>query len=102
MQGGLNPAATGSASGTLSIPDDATGSPHTVALSGTGVQPRATVSPTSLSFGNVKVGLGSPTSQQYATITNPGTANLHIGSNTFPASPAFPIGTSCAAATFPP
>jgi hypothetical protein len=102
IQVAFAPTATGPASGTLSIPDDAPGSPHTVALSGTGVQPRATVSPSSLSFGSVKVGTGSPTAQQYVTITNPGTADLHIASNTFSGNAAFTIGTSCAGLTVAP
>jgi hypothetical protein len=102
LQVSLTPAATGSASGTLSIPDDATGSPHTVVLSGTGIQPRATVSPSSLSFGSVKVGPGNSGAQQYVTITNSGTADLHIASNTFAGNLAFAIGTSCAGATVAP
>ncbi len=102
IQMNFAPTATGSASGTLSIPDDATGSPHTVALTGMGVQPRSTVSPSSLSFGSVHVGPGSPATQQFVTITNSGTAALHISANTLAGNAAFTIGTSCAAATVAP
>jgi hypothetical protein len=102
IQVNFTPAATGPASGTLSIPDDAPGSPQTGALSGTGVQPRAIVSPTSLSFGSVKVGPGNPAAQQYVTVTNSGTASLHIATNAFAGNLAFTIGTSCAGATVAP
>jgi hypothetical protein len=102
IQVAFAPIATGPASGTLSIPDDASGSPHSVALSGTGVQPRATVSPSSLSFGSVRVGAGSSGAQQYVTITNSGTADLHLASITLAGNPAFTIGTSCAVTTLAP
>lgn len=96
------PTATGPASGSLSLPDDAPGSPQAVALSGTGVQPQATVSPSSISFGNVRVGPGSPAAQQYVTITNSGTADLHFSSITLTGDPAFTIGTACSSSTLAP
>jgi hypothetical protein len=102
IQVSFAPTATGPVSGTLSIPDDAPGAPHTVALSGTGVQPRATVSPSSLSFGGVRVGPGSPAAQQYVTITNSGTSDLHLASVALAGNPAFTIGTACSTATLAP
>jgi hypothetical protein len=102
IQVAFAPSATGPVSGMLSIPDDAPGSPQTVALSGTGVQPLATVSPSSLSFGNVRVGPGSAAAQQYVTITNSGTADLHIASVTFAGDHAFTIGTGCSSLTLAP
>jgi hypothetical protein len=102
IQLAFTPTATGPASGTLSIPDDASGSPHTVALSGTGVQPRATVSPSSLSFGSVHVGPGSAGAQQYVTLTNSGTADLHLASVTLAGNPAFTIGANCPVTTLAP
>ncbi len=51
------PAAAGTASGTLAIVSDASNSPLNVALSGTGTSPGLlSVSPATLSFGNVTVG----------------------------------------------
>jgi urease beta subunit len=96
------PSVTGPASGNISISDDASGSPHTVALSGTGVQARATVSPSSLSFGSVRVGPGTAGAQQYVTITNSGTADLHLASTVLAGDPAFTIGTTCPVTTLAP
>ena len=54
----FTPTTIGPASGILSVADNAPGSPQTVPLSGTGVA-QATVTPTSLAFGNVRVGTTS-------------------------------------------
>jgi hypothetical protein len=102
IQVNFAPSVTGPASGSVTIPDDASGSPHTVALSGTGVQARATVSPSSLSFGSVRVGPGSTGAQQYVTITNSGTADLHLASTALAGNPAFTIGTTCPVTTLAP
>src|SRR5437762_2362063 len=67
------PITTGGRSGTLTVSDDALGSPHTVALSGTGTQPAVTPTPTSLSFGNQQVGT---TSYRTITLTNSGSASM--------------------------
>src|SRR5712692_11904826 len=48
----FTPTATGSRSASLSINDDATGSPQSVPLTGTGVAPAVTLSATNVSFGN--------------------------------------------------
>src|SRR5439155_691105 len=49
----FTPTVAGSRTGTLSVTDNASGSPHTAALSGTGTTaPAVGLSPTSLSFGN--------------------------------------------------
>ncbi len=102
IQVNFAPSATGPASGNITIPDDASGSPHTIALSGTGVQARATVSPSLLSFGSVRVGPGSTGAQQYVTITNSGTADLHLASTALVGNPAFTIGTTCPVTTLAP
>src|SRR5439155_438962 len=66
--------------GTISITDNASGSPQTVSLSGSGVAaaPGATFAPTSLSFGNQIVGTSS--AAQAVKLTNSGNATLHITS----------------------
>src|SRR5207302_180002 len=69
------PTATGSASGSVSLVSDAPNSPSTIALSGTGVQPQLSVTPPSVSFGNVLVG---STGVQNFTLTNSGGASLTI------------------------
>jgi hypothetical protein len=60
----------------LTITSEAPGSPHTVALSGTGIQAAVSLSPASLSFGDQLVGTTS--TGQSVTLTNSGTATLNI------------------------
>jgi FG-GAP-like repeat/Cep192 domain 4/HYDIN/CFA65/VesB-like, Ig-like domain/FG-GAP repeat/Protein of unknown function (DUF1573) len=62
----FRPKARGTRTGSVTITDNAAGSPQTIALSGTGTV--VSVSPTSLSFGTVKVGTTSP--PQTVTVTN--------------------------------
>jgi len=69
------PSTAGSATGSLSVVSNATNSPATIALSGTGVQAQISVIPASVSFGNVAVGV---TNTQSFTIQNAGTANLSV------------------------
>ncbi|HKS70312.1 MAG TPA: choice-of-anchor D domain-containing protein, partial [Ktedonobacterales bacterium] len=75
----FTPSATGSRTASVSIADNAANSPQAIALSGTGQNPTApavTLSPTSLSFGNVNVGSTSPAKS--ITLTNSGNAALSI------------------------
>lgn len=72
----FKPGATGSRSASISIADNAGGSPQTVPLSGTGTAPAVSLSPTSLTFLSQSVGTSSPT--QSVTVTNTGTAPLTI------------------------
>ncbi|HUI64101.1 MAG TPA: choice-of-anchor D domain-containing protein, partial [Bacteroidota bacterium] len=72
----FEPTMAGSTSGTVSVTDNASGSPQTVSLSGTGTSPSVTLSPNSLSFGNQLVGTTSQS--QPVTLTNNGTALLTI------------------------
>jgi hypothetical protein len=67
------PTTRGAASGTLTVTSDASNSPLSVSLSGTGMQPALTISPASLNFSNVVVG---QTSTQTVTLTNSGNAGL--------------------------
>ena len=76
----FTPAALNARSATLSIPSNASGSPHGVALSGNGVAapaPAVTLSPASVAFGNQTVGgsIAKP-----ITLTNSGSAALGITS----------------------
>jgi len=70
------PTATGNRTATMSLADNAAGSPHTVAVSGTGTQAGISISPNSLTFGNQPVGQAS--TAQPVTVTNTGTAPLTI------------------------
>ena len=48
----FTPTLLGTRTGALTVSDDATGSPHTVALSGSGNSPLLTITPDNLAFGN--------------------------------------------------
>jgi len=74
----FTPAASGSRTASVSITDNASGSPQTVSLSGTGTATLASLSPTSLSFGNQSVGTTSTV--QTLTLSNTGNAALSITS----------------------
>ncbi len=73
------PQSTGAASGTFSVTSDASNSPASVSLTGTGMQPGLTVAPLSLSFGSVNVG-GS--ASQNLTVTNSSSAIITISGAT--------------------
>jgi uncharacterized repeat protein (TIGR01451 family) len=66
----FSPTTRGLRSASLQFSDDAADSPHSVALSGTGVAPVASLSPSSINFGNVEIGTTS--GHQTLTITNTG------------------------------
>jgi trimeric autotransporter adhesin len=76
----FKPAAAGALTASLSIADNATGSPQAVALTGTGTAPAVTLTPNSLSFAATTV--GSTTAAQVVTIKNSGTATLNLTSET--------------------
>jgi hypothetical protein len=73
------PASVASYTAALAVTDNASGSPHTVALSGTGTAapaPVAVLTPSSFSFGSIVT--GSSSSPQSATLSNTGNAALSI------------------------
>jgi sugar lactone lactonase YvrE len=72
----FTPSALGARSASVTITDNATGSPHGVALSGTGTGPSIGLSPTPLTFGRQLVGTASGI--QTVTLSNSGTAALTI------------------------
>jgi hypothetical protein len=77
----FKPTAAGTRTGSLTITDNAAGSPHTVALSGVGTTaPAATLQPTSLRFADQP--LGSTSAPKSVTLTNTGGAPLTISSIT--------------------
>ena len=98
------PAAVGAAAGTLTLTTDANG-PFSVALTGTGTAPVASLTPASLAFGSIVV--GSTSASKTATLSNTGTGPLSIASvattgdysvagSTCPISPAtLAAGASC-------
>jgi len=93
------PTATGSASGSISLVSDAPNSPSTIALSGTGVQPQLSVTPPSVTFGNVLVG---STGVQNITLTNSGSANLTVAQGSVTGAGGFSISGLTFPVTLPP
>jgi 6-phosphogluconolactonase (cycloisomerase 2 family) len=77
----FTPASTGALLATLQVGDNAAGSPQTLSLAGTGLAPAPSVMlvPGSLDFGTVTQGTSTPMD---VTVTNVGTAALHITSIT--------------------
>jgi hypothetical protein len=74
----FTPAASGTRTAALTLTDNATGSPQTVSLTGTGTASLVSLSPTSLAFGNQSVGTTS--TAQTLTLSNTGSATLSITS----------------------
>jgi hypothetical protein len=74
----FTPGNTGGQVATMNINDSDATSPQQVALSGTGTQPAASLTPSSLTFANQVVGTTS--GAQQLTLTNTGTATLTITS----------------------
>ena len=75
----FTPTSSGAQSGTLSITHNATGSPSTVSMDGTGIEPVISLSPASLSYGNVNV---SSPSVLVLSVINTGTADLVVSNIT--------------------
>lgn len=69
------PTTGGSVSGNVSVTSDATNSPLSISLTGTGAQPGLSITPTSFTFGSV---LDGQTKSQTFTLTNTGNAALTI------------------------
>ncbi len=72
----FKPAATGSRSASLAFTDNASNSPQAVALSGTGIAPAVSFSPTTVNFGSQI--LATTSGPQTLTVTNSGSTNLAI------------------------
>jgi hypothetical protein len=72
----FTPSARGTRTGVITVTDDAANSPQTVALTGVGIAPVAGLSPPSINFSNVGVGVTSSFST--VTLTNSGDATLHV------------------------
>ena len=76
----FTPTAEGTRTGSVSISDNASGSPQAVTLTGTGLAPLVSLSPTTLTFTSQTVGTTS--SPQTVTLTNTGNSSLTITSIT--------------------
>jgi hypothetical protein len=76
----FKPTTTGTRTASISITDNAAGSPQTVSLTGTGIAATVTLAPASLNLGNINV--GSSSAAQKLTLSNSGNATLTISSIT--------------------
>src|SRR2546426_566082 len=74
----FTPTAASARTATVTITDDAAGSPQSVSLAGTGIVPAVTLAPTNLAFDTQRLSTTSPA--QTVTLTNSGTATLSITS----------------------
>src|SRR2546429_439791 len=90
----FTPTASGARTGTLSLADNAGGSPQIMTLSGNGTAPGVGLAPTSLGFGNQP--LATTSTPMTVTLTNTGTAALTI--NSFAASGDFAATSTWASA----
>ena len=94
----FKPTATGAAPGTFTITDNAATSPQSITLSGTGIAQPVTISPTSLAFGNIPIGVQTLLP---ITITNNQSQPLStIGSNI--AGAGFTVVAAGSTCPFPP
>jgi hypothetical protein len=75
----FTPSVAGSLTATLTVADNAAGSPQSIALSGTGQAPALQLSSTALAF---STNLGTATTSQMVVLTNTGTAPLTVSSIT--------------------
>jgi hypothetical protein len=74
----FTPTAGGQRTGNMTITDSAPGSPHVIALIGTGQVPQVSLAPTSLTFASQAVGTSSVA--QNVTLSNTGSATLAVSS----------------------
>lgn len=93
----FTPSGSGLKTGSISIPSTVSGSPHTIALTGSGVLPAVTVNASSHDFGEVEVGTTS-TAQSFL-ITNSGTGSLQIA--TISVAGPFSVDDACDGAAIP-
>jgi len=87
------PTEGGMQTGTATVVDNAATSPQTLALTGIGQAPAVTLSPSSLSFGNVAV--GSTSAPQTLTLTNSGSVAVQISSIVASPSPPYAETNNC-------
>ena len=93
----FKPTSATARSASVSVTDNASGSPHTVPLTGTGTSPAAQLSPTSLAFG-VQL-INTTSSSRTVTLSNTGNATMSITSISFTGTNAadFARTTTCGA-----
>jgi len=98
----FTPTSTGSRTGSITLTDNASVTPQTVPLSGTGINPAASLSPTSVAFGNELFNTASIVRNVF--LTSSGTTNLVISSIAITGTNAadFSQTNTCTAASYAP
>ncbi len=92
----FTPTTVGAASATISVADNATGSPQIAMLSGTGtIAPQVSLTPTTLTFNSPQVGTAS--AAQTVTLTNTGNAVLSTTHIVFTGGSGFSQTNNCSA-----
>ncbi len=94
----VTPSTTGTRTGTLTITDDASSSPHSVALSGIGSASAISISPTFLTFGSQV--LNTVSAGQKVTVSNTGFVNITV--NSVQSSGGFTETDNCSGQTLTP
>ena len=94
----FTPTQTGTATGTLTVTDNASNSPQTASLTGIGATSAISLSPGSLAFGNQV--LNTASAGQTVTVTNSGFVNLTV--NSVAASGGYSQTSNCTGATLTP
>jgi hypothetical protein len=74
----FTPTSAGTLTGTIAVTDDASGSPQTVSLKGTGTAPVVSLTPATITFATTAV--GSTSTAKTVTLKNTGTSALSIAS----------------------
>lgn len=87
------PSSTGTRTGTVTVVDNAPGSPHAMSLVGSGIAPVPTFVPPSLSFPSQAV--GSTSQPQTITLTNTGIGALNVFNFLVFGTSEFPFTTDC-------
>jgi hypothetical protein len=94
----FTPTATGTATGTLIVTDNAGNSPQTASLTGIGATSAISLTPGTLAFGNQVLNMAS--AGQAITVTNSGFVNLTV--NSVAASGGYSQTSNCSGATLTP
>ncbi|PYX45965.1 MAG: hypothetical protein DMG79_17905 [Acidobacteria bacterium] len=94
----FTPSVTGTRSATLTISDDASSSPQSVALAGVGASAAISITPSSIAFGNQVVNTAS--AGQKITVNNSGFVNVTV--NSVAASGDFSKSDNCTGVTLTP
>ena len=93
----FSPTAYGTSSATLLVADDAGGSPQSISITGSDLQANATASPSSVPFGDLR--LGNTAGVQTVTLTNDGNAIVNVAAATLTGDSSFSLTADTCSST---